>query len=383
MSDSGNLVNSVVDGYLGENGSLANPTVNKEICTDAIEVKSGEILTVLNIASNSNYWYRYCFYDDSMALVGSAVSSTVYHISDGKYYGNNETIVVPSYAKYFRFSFRGYGDYQLRVTKDADTYTVHGRLKKAFSLIDENNIRNRKNSNVSSVAHQGYAGNGQIGYSKLSAYVNAGKMGFDYGECDIKWTSDGIPVCSHDATFTDEKTGNTITIAEHTLAELLTYQYHGETIASLDDVLKVCKQYGMGLFIDQLDVWDTSKWQTLFNYIKKYDMADNVVWLTVNPNVATTVTEWNPNAVIGATWTYTSISSVIATINSLKKKNAKIIVNLNISNLSVDNCVEINQSIPVDCKLGLWTVDDEAKARQYLPYVSYMTSNKINANLLY
>ena len=76
-----------------------------------------------------------------------------------------------------------------------------------------------KNNNIRSVAHQGFSTTAQYyGNSRISSYVGAAQMGFDYGE----------------------------------------------TIATLDEVLFTCKTLGLGLYIDHLSPeWDDAKWETI------------------------------------------------------------------------------------------------------------------------
>ena len=53
---------------------------------------------------------------------------------------------------------------------------------------------------ISSVAHRGYKIHGAV-ENTAEAYRYAREAGFQYGETDIQWTKDDIPVCCHDKFF--------------------------------------------------------------------------------------------------------------------------------------------------------------------------------------
>ncbi len=240
----------------------------------------------------------------------------------------------------------------------------------------------KHNPNFRSVAHQGYSVTEQYyGNSRLSSYIGAAEMGFDYGETDIQFTADGIPVCSHDAAFLDTTDGIAkLTIAEHTLAELKQAGYFGETLATLEEVLYTCKMHGLGLYIDHLGEWDDARWNTVFSLVKKYSMTDRVAWLTCYPTILARIQAWYPPSALNLCTGNADLSRAIELAKSVKTPVNKVSVNACYSRLSVEQVIAYREMMPPGIELELWTIDDPEAYKAFMPYVSAITSNKICAN---
>lgn len=163
---------------------------------------------------------------------------------------------------------------------------------------------NRANASMISIAHQGYSITERTrGDSRLSSVYGAWKHGFEMVETDIKWSSDNVPVCCHDDTFVDSDDGTTvITISAHTAAELKTYGYYGETIATFEELLTLSKCYGMKVVIDKcrpVSEWGQTKWDILVGIVKKHKMLDRVWWGFANEaDRINTILSYDPNATV-------------------------------------------------------------------------------------
>lgn len=240
------------------------------------------------------------------------------------------------------------------------------------------------NPNMRSVAHQGYSTTSQTyGNSRLSSYVGAKKHGFDYGECDIKFSSDGVPVCCHDASFNSG--GQTIVIAEHTWAELQTYNYYGETIASLEQVLAKCKELGLGLYIDHLNgSWSDAFWNTIFALVKKYQMQDNVYWLQgIDRDVTNKILQWYSRAKIVLVVGSNDLTSAITEANTIKTDLNEVSIDFNYAQVTVAQMKSYAAQLKTGVQFEVWTVDNATDYKNYLPYARGITSNKLCYNDVY
>lgn len=100
--------------------------------------------------------------------------------------------------------------------------------------------------------HEGVPGN------TLPAYHLIKENGYEWGECDIRLTSDLIPVVYHDASVTGTVDGvsTTLTIAESTAAEVtaLVLQTHGTYgeihVPTLAELLDLARCLGIGMVLD-------------------------------------------------------------------------------------------------------------------------------------
>lgn len=241
----------------------------------------------------------------------------------------------------------------------------------------------KQNRNIRSVAHQGYSVTDQYyGNSRISSYVGAAEMGFDYGETDLKFTADNVPVCSHDKTFIDTNDGVTeVVIAETPLAELKTKGYYGETIATLDEVLFTCKTLGLGLYIDHLaPFWSDEQWESIFMLVKKYAMEDHVAWLTTHRCNISRIQAWYKKSAINLVTAAEDLTSLIALAKDVKNDWNEVSINACHSKFTVEQVQEYSRMLPPGITLELWTVDKPERFEALLPYLSAITSNKLCAN---
>lgn len=246
-------------------------------------------------------------------------------------------------------------------------------------------IKNIKKPNqcVESVCHQGFSNVYNSNNSILSGFINAFYQGFETCETDIKWTSDNIPVCFHDSSFTDSITGTTIVISEHTYEELITYRYRGEIISSLDEVLNVCKIYGMKLELDHLsNTFTDEQLNIMFNLVSKYQMNKFIYWATYDTSLIARILALDTNAsFVGNISSNSSIQSILDTYkNSLSEKN-KAIIACNYTGITVEQLTEWNKNITEpNISVGVWTIDNINIYKQYLPYTTFIVSNKYCAS---
>lgn len=240
-----------------------------------------------------------------------------------------------------------------------------------------------------SICHQGYSETGTVGHDLLSGYELAAKYGFDYAETDVKLSSDNVVMCCHDASFTDQTTGDTIVIADHTAAELKTYNFYGSTIATLDEVMESCKMNRIGLAIDQIT---PALLQYVFPVVKKYGMQRSVIylggWAAGNAGYATNVfnaiVAFDKKANIMFLCNTASVrSEMITWINALDKGDTRLYISCNSSAFSASDISAMTGDLNADVSIALYTVDDASAAKSYYPHITALTSNKISlSNIL-
>lgn len=323
------------------------------------------------IPKNSNFMVYLWTYSD---LSGSGASSR------GWLPLTTDTYVIPA-GTMFRLLFvtSNSSNTPLYEVYDNPTFKVFELYKK-----EEKDVGKEYNKNCRSVAHQGYSPVfGEIGHCKLEAYVEAKKHGFDYGECDIKFSSDGVPVCSHDTTFDSD--GVTIVIAEHTVEELKTYSYYGSTIATFEEVISKCKMLGLGLYIDHLNAnWPDTNWNTIFYIVKKYQMLDNVYWLLNHVSMASRIlTSYNKAKLVLLADSYANTVTAISNANAIKTDLNSVSVDFLFTTVSVSDLVNLQATANSGIEFEAWTLDTTGVYKSYMPFVSGITSNKVCYNDVY
>ena len=262
-------------------------------------------------------------------------------------------------------------------------YNSYGILNGMWSVyVNARHVEHRKLT-TKFLAHQGsgmFSSDG-LGHNLLNNYHAAWEHGFDLAECDVKFTSDNVPVCAHDDTFTDSVTEETVSISAHTFEELSSYNYFGSTIASLDSVVAACKSRGMDLQLDQLSAnMTTNQWNAVFDIVRKYRAYDHVIF-TVNAVTYTIVQNFYENArlMLLAPTSLDELSANITLANSLVTDKNEVIIafNYGIGTADVINSYIIGSDSRI--KYGAWIIDYATQCIDWLPYVDYITSNKISA----
>lgn len=167
------------------------------------------------------------------------------------------------------------------------------------------------------------------------------------------------------------------------MAELKTYQYYGETIATFDEVVATCKNVGIGLWVDHTGTFmgDESKRALMFSIVKKYAMEDNVGWYVGTTN-ASLILNWYARASIGINYARVVTDGEIETINGLADNFNRVYLNFSAADVSVENVKLTNSKLKCGVKIGVWTIDNMETYEQYKPYVAAITSNKLSEQII-
>ena len=238
------------------------------------------------------------------------------------------------------------------------------------------------NRPVKIASHQGNMYGADTNHCKLAGYIAAGKAGFDYAEGDVKFTSDNIPVLSHDNTFTDATSGVTVTISQTTLADLKTRDYFGGTIATLEEVVLVCKQYGLSLILDQMiESWSAARYDAIFTILNRHRFVENTKFVCYGETSATRILARCRTASIiaGQPANSQDASAAIALANSIVTDYNHVDVALN--NV-LGEAVIAEAAATMDERFGLMTYhNDTVAAKQtFGKYATVLFSN-VNAAL--
>ena len=132
---------------------------------------------------------------------------------------------------------------------------------------------NPKDAYVKSINHRGYISAPE---NTLAAFIMSKKKGYSYVECDVRFTSDGIPVLLHDADI-DRTSNGTGNIADMTFEEVRALDfgswkssdYVGEQIPTLDEFLLLCKRLDIHPYIE-LKAQYNGSYQIIYDTIKKH-----------------------------------------------------------------------------------------------------------------
>ena len=358
------LYNTVlVTGDINSGNVIIDTAQRRRLVTRDVQCFDYDIvLPHRDLSENSYYMVRYSdISGNNYSNVGWVNPDTTYTIPAGTYF---RLLIAPTNTN---------STTQVNDIFESDLYK-NIRIKK---------LHYTENKNLESVAHQGFSTNGQAyGNCRISSYIGAKEAGFTAGECDIKWTSDMIPVCCHDASFTSN--GQTIVIGSHTYAELITYDYYGETIASFDQVVETCKSLGLNLYIDQVySNWSSTSYDKVFQIIKHHGMLDNVKFLVLDKASADILLTYYNKLKISFVTEQSDITSLITDVNATKTDLNDVSIDIKWGVISEANIKTYAESLKPGVYFETWTVDYSNYYKAALKYVKGITSNKISYSSYY
>lgn len=129
---------------------------------------------------------------------------------------------------------------------------------------------------VTLVAHRGYRA--VAPENTTAAFEEAGKAGFWGAECDVYRTADGVWIVSHD-TNSYRMMDKTVNIEKKNYDELMTHKvdngsnienYPDLSYCSLEDYLKICKEYNMVAVIELKGKNNTEHYDEIIDLVNQY-----------------------------------------------------------------------------------------------------------------
>lgn len=213
-----------------ENGSYTYTNGNKNNAVDGIRSEKYKLNGNITIVNNdtSHYKIRVFYWNSDGTYAGYIGWSSAPQLS-----------VTVDTTKFYAIG--------VCTQTSGETIDKEDALEKVgiFYTSDKLNTPNKiisTKSYIDSGAHQGGSFNG-IPLNTLEAFNQTYQYGFDSVEFDVRWTSDRVPVISHDGTRTTVDS-QTITIKDVTYEQLMSYQFYSDSsikIPKLFDVLKMCQ----------------------------------------------------------------------------------------------------------------------------------------------
>ncbi|MBE7041537.1 MAG: hypothetical protein E7400_06185 [Ruminococcaceae bacterium] len=266
----------------------------------------------------------------------------------------------------------------LRAVVESFGYQVEWNQEERLAMITTKQER----AKVKAVNHRGYSI--EAPENTLSAYVLSKEKGFRYVETDVQTTKDGVPVLLHNATIDATSNGKGI-LSEMTYHEVSGYdfgswkaeKYAGEKIPTFDEFMALCKELELHPYIEiaKLPTWADDA-QKLFDIVGRYDMQNDVTWISFNADALSDIRRIDPSSRLGLLCMEISEAN-IDRVQALKTESNEVFLNVYYSSLSPEQILACKAlAIPVE----VWTVNSEEVMRSLDPYISGVTSDYLNVN---
>ena len=211
-------------------------------------------------------------------------------------------------------------------------------------------------------------------------------MGFEYAECDISFTSDGVAVLLHDGTV-DRTSNGTGEIGSLTLEDVkamdfgswMSSDYAGEQIPTFEEFIILCKQIGIHPYIEIKGGLTNEQATSLIGIVKRYGMHGKVTWISFYPTALTAIKTVDSTARLGFVTENTSADN-ITIANNLKTGDNEVFIDIGYYALTDDF---LNLCVENDIPLEAWTINEKTTLITLDPYVSGYTSDSLRANVVF
>lgn len=235
---------------------------------------------------------------------------------------------------------------------------------------------------VKSVNHRGYST--VAPENTLPAYKLSKQMGFNYAECDVSFTSDGVAMLLHDSTI-DRTSNGSGTLSEMTYDEVRQYDfgswksaaYAGTVIPTLAEFLDLCKKIMLHPYIELKDNggYTQAQIEGIVAMVNEYGLKGKVTYISFSSTYLGYVKNADASARLGFLKSSPTTGD-ISTITNLQTGTNEVYYGAKYSSLTDAICSSYAAAgIPIE----IWTVNTSSAITGANPYVSGITSDSLLA----
>lgn len=228
----------------------------------------------------------------------------------------------------------------------------------------------------------------------LAAYRESYNHGFEYVECDVQFTKDGVPVLLHDDTI-DRTSNGSGYLSQMTYAEVSQYDfsyddsdtvndfsaYRGEKIPTFAEFIALCKELGLHPYIEIKGNMTDDEARALIKIVSDAGMIDNVSWLGFSGDALSKIAYNCPTARL--VWVITDTNATKIAANNIPFAQMNLMTGQNQVvfdiwyTLATQDVVDVVSAAGIP--LEVWTVNDINAIKTLHPYVTGVSSDYYNA----
>lgn len=234
---------------------------------------------------------------------------------------------------------------------------------------------------VKSINHRGY--NIVAPENTLPAYILSKKMGFNYVETDIAFTSDGVPMLLHDSTI-DRTSNGSGTLSQMTYSQVRQYdfgswkspEYAGTVIPTLAEFLDLCKSIMLHPYLELKTNggYTQAQIEQIVDLVNTYGMRGKVSYISFSSAYLGYVKSYDANARLG--FINSPSVSDVSVCNGLKTQSNDVFYDANYTGITQNICdVFMSEDVPIE----VWTVNTESGILALNKYISGVTSDSMIA----
>lgn len=240
--------------------------------------------------------------------------------------------------------------------------------------------------NVKGVNHRGYSTSAPE--NTIPAYILSKRMGFNYAECDVSFTSDSVPVLLHDSTI-DRTSDGSGSINGLTLEEVKQYdfgswkgeQYAGTQIPTFAEFIKCCKDICLHPYVELKSNGSYTQEQIngIVDIVKENGMSGKVTYISFSLTFLQYVKEADQTARLGYLGYLSATEFSQSTIDSaiaLKTGQNEVFIDASLDNFAQENITYCAEN---GIGLEVWTVNSADSIKNMNAYISGVTSDSLHA----
>lgn len=217
---------------------------------------------------------------------------------------------------------------------------------------------------IKGVNHRGYRAGGAA-ENTLAAFRASKLFGFNYGETDLRFTSDGVGVLNHDGT------AGGLTISSNTYADLVAAD---PTLARFDDFIELCRKIIYHPYIE-IKAGNATQLSSAVAIVKAHGMLRNCTWISFDTTDLSNILLVDNGARIGLLASGTT-AEAIAAIVALKTSDNEVFLDVNNTGITSEGIAScISNNLPIEA----WTIDVQATILSLDSYITGVTSNTLIA----
>lgn len=227
---------------------------------------------------------------------------------------------------------------------------------------------------VKCVAHRGYSATAPE--NTIPAYELAAQNGFKFVECDVSFTSDGVPMLLHDSTI-DRTSNGSGTLSQMTYNQVRQYDfgswkssaYAGTVIPTLAEFLACCVQYHLHPYIElkQNGSYTEAQIQGIVDAVETAGLKGNVTYISFSLTYLQYVKSYDSDARLGYVVSTLSASTITSAQGLKTDANEVFIDSSSYGTSAIDLCKAAN--IPLE----IWTLSTPSTSLN--DYISGETVN--------
>lgn len=192
------------------------------------------------------------------------------------------------------------------------------------------------------------------------------RAGFDYMECDVRFSSDGVPYCSHNGI-----TGDIETVTNTVLGRDIGYGII--KVPTFEQLVRTAYLIGMKLVVDAHQSQTSEEYAQIGTIVNKYGMQERVVYLCGSSSVMRLFGEMSPGCHVHfCTTSGDSIPADISAFLQLKADGIKAGFNVN----GTSNADRVESHVRANgLELSYWSVASTNFSALAATYPMFMTTD--------